>query len=347
MQAPRLVASSARRAMLAPQLPPRQHRLEQSEETSRSGAPAHRRRAMAAAAPPPPRWLTVAATFGFAALHLGSQRGGARAQVFDWNGISVKQYEAQLAYESWQKDDTTYSEWAYKNGYLECDDDMQGILASVDNGVYTCDALVLLMECETDLSAGLIPSLPQNTTVADLCPLSCDACIVPGFVFDDIAVVYSTSMCSMCAQGGDSTFAWMKHPHCRDYTSTKTGGPCFPKWEVGCPLQCAQVRAAASPAPRSRLRIALPLCRAHRSHAQSWLCVQWFDRRIVTRTENGGILWAYLTEDGRWCAPLPPRSRSSSATAPARRAVGGAERYFSLCACVPAGTLWTSISARR
>ena len=224
---------------------------------------------------------------------------------------------------------------------------MQGILASVDNGVYTCDALVLLMECETDLSAGLIPSLPQNTTGADLCPLSCDACIVPGFVVDDIAVVYSTSMRSMCAQGGDSTFAWMKHLQCRDYTSTKTGGPCFPKWEVGCPLQCAQVRAAASPAPRSRLRIALPLCRAHRSHAQSWLCVQWFDRRIVTRTENGGILWAYLTEDGRWCAPLPPRSRSSSATAPARRAVGGAERYFSLCACVPAGTLWTSISARR
>jgi hypothetical protein len=32
--------------MLAPHLPPRQHRLEQSEETSRSGAPAHRRRAM-------------------------------------------------------------------------------------------------------------------------------------------------------------------------------------------------------------------------------------------------------------------------------------------------------------
>ena len=253
----------------------------------------------------------VAATLGFAALHLGSQRGGARAQVFDWNGISVKQYEAQLAYESWQKDDTTYSEWAYKNGYLECDDDMQGILASVDNGVYTCDALVLLMECETDLSAGLIPSLPQNTTGADLCPLSCDACIVPGFVFDDIAVVYSTSMCSMCAQGGDSTFAWMKHPQCRDYTSTKTGGPCFPKWEVGCPLQCAQVRASASPAPRSRLRIALPLCRAHRSHAQSWLCVQWFDRRIVTRTENGGILWAYLTEDGRWCAPLSLASRAS------------------------------------
>jgi hypothetical protein len=158
--------------MLAPHLPPRQHRLEQSEETSRSGAPAHRRRAMAAAAPPPPRWLTVAATLGFAALHLGSQRGGARAQVFDWNGISVKQYEAQLAYESWQKDDTTYSEWAYKNGYLECDDDMQGILASVDNGVYTCDALVLLMECETDLSAGLIPSLPQNTTGAPQTPAS-------------------------------------------------------------------------------------------------------------------------------------------------------------------------------
>lgn len=103
------LVASARRAMEAPQLPPQQHRLEQSEETSRSGAPAHRRRAMAAAAPPPPRWLTVAATLGFAALHLGSQRGGARAQVFDWNGISVKQYEAQLAYESWQKDDTTAS----------------------------------------------------------------------------------------------------------------------------------------------------------------------------------------------------------------------------------------------
>jgi hypothetical protein len=64
------------------------------------------------------------------------------------------------------------SEWAYKNGYLECDDDMQGILASVDNGVYTCDALVLLMECETDLSAGLIPSLPQNTTGAPQTPAS-------------------------------------------------------------------------------------------------------------------------------------------------------------------------------
>jgi hypothetical protein len=46
----------------------------------------------------------------------------------------------------------------------------------------------------------------------------------------------------------------------------RTGNACFPKWEVGCPLQCAQ----------------------------------WFDRRMVTRTPKGGILWSYLTEDGRW-----------------------------------------------
>eukprot|EP01043_Picozoa_sp_COSAG02_P083159 COSAG02_NODE_21236_length_797_cov_0.806590_1_plen_142_part_10 len=124
----------------------------------------------------PPRWLAAVAVVCFGWLQLGKERGLASAQVYDWNGISVKQYEAQLVYESWQKDDLTYSEWAYKNGYLDCDDDMQGILAAVDNGVYTCDALVSLMECTTDLSAGLIPSLPGNTTVSDLCPLSCNSC---------------------------------------------------------------------------------------------------------------------------------------------------------------------------
>jgi hypothetical protein len=162
------------------------------------GEEAAERRRVAA----PPRWLTLAATLCFGALHLCNQRG-ATGQVYDWNGISVKQYEAQLSYERWQKDDETYSEWAYRNGYLECSDDMQGTLAAVNNGVYTCDALVALMECSTDLSEGLIPSLPGNTTVADLCPLSCNSCIEPGFVYDDLAVVYSTSMCAMCAQGGD------------------------------------------------------------------------------------------------------------------------------------------------
>ena len=225
------------------------------------GEEAAERRRVAA----PPRWLTLAATLCFGALHLCNQRG-ATGQVYDWNGISVKQYEAQLSYERWQKDDETYSEWAYRNGYLECSDDMQGTLAAVNNGVYTCDALVALMECSTDISEGLIPSLPANTTVADLCPLSCNSCIEPGFVYDDLAVVYSTSLCAMCAQGGDSTFGWMKHPHCRDYKSKRTGNACFPKWEVGCPRQCAQ----------------------------------WFDRRMVTRTPKGGILWSYLTEDGRW-----------------------------------------------
>ena len=61
-----------------------------------------------------------------------------------------------------------------------------------------------------------------------------------------------------------------QHPHCRDYYSQRTGRNCFPKWEIGCPLRCAQ----------------------------------WFDRRIVSRTEDGGILWSYLTEVRRPC-PFP------------------------------------------
>jgi hypothetical protein len=66
------------------------------------------------AAPPPPRWLTLLATLGMAALHLSAQRG-AQAQVFDWNGISIKQYVAQEHYEHWQKDDEAYDSWAYRN----------------------------------------------------------------------------------------------------------------------------------------------------------------------------------------------------------------------------------------
>ena len=63
---------------------------------------------------PPPRWLTLMATLGMAALHLSAQRG-AQAQVYEWNGISVKQYVAQEHYDTWQKDDETYSSWAYRN----------------------------------------------------------------------------------------------------------------------------------------------------------------------------------------------------------------------------------------
>jgi hypothetical protein len=65
-------------------------------------------------AAPPPRWLTLLATLSLAALHLSAQRG-AQAQVFDWNGISIKQYVAQEHYEHWQKDDETYDSWAYRN----------------------------------------------------------------------------------------------------------------------------------------------------------------------------------------------------------------------------------------
>ena len=62
---------------------------------------------------PPPRWLTLLASLGIL-LQLSGQRG-AQAQVYEWNGISVKQYGAQEVYESWQKDDETYASWAYRN----------------------------------------------------------------------------------------------------------------------------------------------------------------------------------------------------------------------------------------
>ena len=71
------------------------------------------RRAPAPRPPPPPRWLTLVASLGIL-LQLSGQRG-AQAQVYEWNGISVKQYGAQEVYESWQKDDETYASWAYRN----------------------------------------------------------------------------------------------------------------------------------------------------------------------------------------------------------------------------------------
>ena len=212
----------------------------------REGAAARPQAAAIAArarrARPPPRWLGAAALLGALVLLERGPRG-ARAQVYNWNGISVKQYNAQQDYERWQKSDEIYSEWAYKNGYLECNDDMQGILAAT--GMFTCDAMVelvsplapplarvapralrraprapmhrpaeaagllLQMECSTDFST-LLASIPTNTTVAELCPKSCDNCIEPGFVYEDFAVVKSDSMCAMCAQGGDSLFSWLK-----------------------------------------------------------------------------------------------------------------------------------------
>ena len=214
----------------------------------REGTAARPQAAAAAArarrARPPPRWLGAAALLGALVLLERGPRG-ARAQVYNWNGISVKQYNAQQDYERWQKSDEIYSEWAYKNGYLECNDDMQGILAAT--GMFTCDAMVELvrlnplapplvslhparppscplhslhrpaeaagllsqMECSTDFST-LLASIPTNTTVAELCPKSCDNCIEPGFVYEDFAVVKSDAMCAMCAQGGDSLFSWLK-----------------------------------------------------------------------------------------------------------------------------------------
>lgn len=51
-------------------------------------------------------------------------------------------------------------------------------------------------ECTTDFST-LLDTIPSNTTVAMLCPLSCNFCVKTADMYDDLAVVYSTSMCSM------------------------------------------------------------------------------------------------------------------------------------------------------
>eukprot|EP01048_Picozoa_sp_COSAG05_P017864 COSAG05_NODE_2513_length_2960_cov_5.815100_3_plen_67_part_00 len=57
-------------------------------------------------------------------------------------------------------------------------------------------------------------------------------------MFEDLAIVRSTDMCSMCAQGADSVFKWFKHQHCGLFS--RPGRSCFPKWQKGCPRQCSQ-----------------------------------------------------------------------------------------------------------
>eukprot|EP01050_Picozoa_sp_SAG11_P015721 SAG11_NODE_2070_length_3864_cov_1.772112_3_plen_177_part_00 len=66
-----------------------------------------------------------------------------------------------------------------------------------------------------------------------LCPKSCNGCKRVDY-FPFLAVVRSTDLCSMCAQGTDTVFIDMERRHCRE----KPG--CFPRWKQGCPAGCSQ-----------------------------------------------------------------------------------------------------------
>jgi hypothetical protein len=56
-----------------------------------------------------------------------------------------------------------------------CEDDLNGTLATLEGGGYTCTAAVDLVGCGYDMSANA-DSLPDGTLVSDLCPKSCDTC---------------------------------------------------------------------------------------------------------------------------------------------------------------------------
>jgi hypothetical protein len=342
--------------------------------------------------------------------------------LFDWAGITVKQYAAQKAYSAVQKSDMTYKDWSRENGYGECIDDEDDILGGYGNS-FTCAAMVAL-GCERDVSNLLtnepriatgrawtaascsgggnpasreacegvntnnvwtpsvqeaggqftqatctdpqgigddgtgIVAAPNRTactgltgytyspatcvdstcgpndftpecvptecalldssgepnfacaqktceergiTVGEVCPFTCQSCkeVPPasyrgqpcdaagvggtwrpphckGGMFEYLAIVRGTDMCSMCAQGSNSTFAWFKHPHCGLFS--RPGRSCFPKWEVGCPRQCAQ----------------------------------YFDKRVVAGTIGKAKLHACTNI---WTA-LPPPPRPTAAVSP-------------------------------
>jgi hypothetical protein len=81
--------------------------------------------------------------------------------LFDWAGITVKQYAAQKAYSAVQKSDMTYKDWSRENGYGECIDDEDDILGGYGNS-FTCAAMVAL-GCERDVS-NLLTNEPRIAT---------------------------------------------------------------------------------------------------------------------------------------------------------------------------------------
>eukprot|EP01048_Picozoa_sp_COSAG05_P017863 COSAG05_NODE_2513_length_2960_cov_5.815100_2_plen_378_part_00 len=120
-----------------------------------------------AARHPTPRPL--ASSLGAAALLLLAGHD-ARGQLFEWQGITVKQYTAQKAYEAKQKDDMIYKYWSRQEGYSRCVDDEDSLLAPTP--AITCETMIGSTSCEQDVSA-FLPNLPAVPTGRAFTGASC------------------------------------------------------------------------------------------------------------------------------------------------------------------------------
>ena len=94
------------------------------------------------------------------ALALLAGRNDVGGQIFEWQGITVKQYTAQRAYEAKQKDNLIYKYWSRQEGYARCVDDEDNLLAPTP--AITCEAMVAIA-CDQDTSA-FLPNLEKLPT---------------------------------------------------------------------------------------------------------------------------------------------------------------------------------------